>query len=231
MRETPSFLDGLRNAYLQQGQAVRILLPAVLLLGVCCLCLLPIPLLRARTSPSPVPSPLVLPTDGTPVTPTPLFSFDFPTFTPFPTSTAFVPTPFPTLTPLPTETPTPTPTSTPTLPPTATPLPTDTATATPTPTSIDPVMIIQVDKVEEYVEIQNFTGEEVNLRGWRLVSERGGETCRLRGTLEPDEVLRIWARNGNPGFDCRLGREIWRDNADDPAVLYDPEGEEVSRFP
>jgi hypothetical protein len=89
-----------------------------------------------------------------------------------------------------------------------------------------------VNKPAEYVEIQNFSQTPVNLRGWRLVSETGNQSCNLRGTLEPNEVLRVWARRGNPGFDCRLGNnDIWLDNAADPAVLYNPQGEEVSRFP
>lgn len=230
MQEIPQIVDRLRTAYLQLGPSGRILLPGVALLGICCLCLLPLSLFWSRGSRGVPTSPVVLPTDGTQPSPTPLFSFDFPTFTPPPTSTSFVPTPFPTLTPSVTPEPTSTPIPSPTVPsPTATLVPTDTVTASPT--SVNAVVIIHVDKVEEYVEIQNLTGEEVNLRNWRLVSERGGETCRLRGRLDPGDVLRIWARRGNPGFDCRLGREIWRDNADDPAVLYNPEGEEVSRFP
>jgi hypothetical protein len=88
-----------------------------------------------------------------------------------------------------------------------------------------------MDKVAEYVEIQNLTQAAVNLRNWRLVSERGSESCPLRGMLEPNEVLRIWARRGDPGFDCRLGREIWSDTEVDPAVLYDAQGKEVSRYP
>jgi hypothetical protein len=81
------------------------------------------------------------------------------------------------------------------------------------------------------VEIQTFSPTPVNLGGWRLVSENGDESCTLSGTLQPSEVLRIWSRRGDPGFDCRLGRAMWSDNAADPAVLYNAQGEEVSRFP
>lgn len=226
MRQGNSFLAALRTAYLQQGQPGRILIPGGLLLAFCCLCSILIPLLPLRGRSTAVPGPVVSPSQGTQVTPTALFDFDFPTLTPFPTSTAFVPTAFPTFTATPTGTSTPTPT----IPaPTPTPIPTDTATATPTP--LPSVLIIHVDKVAEYVEIQNFTQEEVNLRRWRLVSENGDESCTLRGTLEPGEVRRIWARRGDPGFDCRLGREIWSDDEADPAVLYNADGEEVSRYP
>jgi hypothetical protein len=93
------------------------------------------------------------------------------------------------------------------------------------------VTIIHVDKIEEFVEIHNQTNAAVNLRGWRLVSVVGGQSCALRGTLQPDAILRIWSRRGQPGFDCRLGSDIWNDNVLDPAVLYNAQGEEVSRFP
>jgi hypothetical protein len=92
-------------------------------------------------------------------------------------------------------------------------------------------VIVSLNQAEEYVEIQNLTEAAVSLRDWRLVSETGGESCRLRGTLEPDAVLRVWSRRGAPGFDCRLGRDIWSDDEADPAILYNAEGQEVSRFP
>ena len=230
MRQANSFFAALRTSYLKQGQLGRILLPAAFLLVFCCLCSIFLSLLRLRTISSPQPSPVVATPEGTLLTPTPLFDFDFPTFTPFPTATFFVPTPFPSLTPLPTGSPTPT-----QVPSTSTPLPTSTppatATVTPTPTNASPVLIVNVDKVAEYAEIQNRTQAPINLRDWRLVSANGGETCELRGTLEPGEVLRIWARRGDPGFDCRLGREIWNDTETDPAVLYNARGEEISRYP
>ena len=236
-RQINSVLARLITTYRQQGQVVRVLIPAVSLLVFCCLCSALIPLLPARNPSNTLPSPNVFPTDGTQVTPTRLFGSDFATFTPFPTGTSFVPTAFPTLTASPTGSPTPTrPTSTTTgtSVPSATASPVPTATNPPpsaTATSVRSVEIITVNKPGEYVEIQNFTQTAVNLRGWRLVSVTGNESCTLRGTLDPNEVLRIWSRRGNPGFDCQLGREIWRDNEVDPAVLYNPQGEEVSRFP
>lgn len=231
MEQLKVLLSQLRTSYSQQGQAIKILIPALLFVAICCLCILPVSLLRPRGAANPIPSPAVPTSDGAEASPTPLFSFEFPTFTPFPTGTAFVPTPFPTLTPPPTETVTPTrvvPTAT------VTPLPTMTPTRVPptaTPTEVRSVAIINVDKRAEYAEIQNFTSAPVSLRGWRLVSETGNQSCDLRGTLDPDEILRIWADRGNPGFDCRFRDRIWRNDVDDPAVLYNAEGEEVSRYP
>lgn len=234
-KQINSFLSTLITTYRQQGQIVRVLIPALLMLVFCCLCLVLLPLLPSRNPSNALPSPNVFPTDGTQATPTSLFNFA--TFTPFPTLTSFVPTAFPTLTPPPTGTQTPTqivPTATATSIPSETASPVPTATNPPpstTATSVSSVMIITVNKPAEYVEIQNLSQTPVDLRGWRLVSETGNQSCNLRGTLAPNEVLRIWTHRGNPGFDCRLPNDIWRDNVADPAVLYNSQGEEVSRFP
>ena len=240
-KQINSFISTLMTTYRQQGQVVRVLIPALLVLGFCCLCSVMVPLLQSRNPSDALPSPTVFPTDGTQATPTPLFNFDFPTFTPFPTQTSFVPTAFPTLTASPTGTEAPqtptrlTPTATVTSIPSGTASPIPSATNPPPPTatatSVRSVEIITVNKPAEYAEIQNFSPAPVNLRGWRLVSVTGNESCTIRGTLDPNEVLRIWSRRGSPGFDCQLGREIWRDNEVDPAVLYNSQGEEVSRFP
>lgn len=230
-KQINSFLSTLRTTYSQQGQTGRILIPALFLFVICCLCSITINLLRPRDTVSGTPSPNLFPTQGGGPTPTPLFNFGGATFTPFPTFPG--PTPFPTLTPSLTGSPTAT-----VIAPTATNLPTATATPIPTntippatPTSSSPIVIVTLDTAAEYAEIQNIGSAEINLRGWRLVSEAGNQSCELRGTLAPNAVLRIWARRGNPGFDCRLSENIWRDNASDPAVLYNPQGEEVSRFP
>ncbi len=232
-----TFLSTLKTTYKQQDQTGKILFAILFVFLFCCICSVPVSVLRfgSRGASTPIPSPDIFPTsDGTQPTPTSLFDFDFPTLTPFPTLTFSVPTPFPTFTPSPTGSTTPS-----SLPPTATltPLPTMTATQPPptnppaTPTRVSSIHIITVNKAEEYVDIRNDTNAPVNLRGWKLVSELGNQSCALRGTLEPEEMLRIWARRGNPGFDCRLGSNVWSDNTPDPAVLYNPEGEEVSRFP
>lgn len=234
-----TFLSTLKTTYNQQGQTGKILFAMLFVFLLCCICSVPVSVLRfgSRGASTALPSPDGFPTSaGTQPTPTSLFDFDFPTLTPFPTLTFSVPTPFPTFTPQPTGSPTFT-SIAPTATASQTPLPTMTATRPPptnppaTPTRVRSVEILTVNKTEEYVEIRNDTNAPVNLRGWRLVSELGNQSCALRGTLEPDEILRIWSRRGNPGFDCRLANDIWNDNRVDPAVLYNAEGEEVSRFP
>ena len=83
----------------------------------------------------------------------------------------------------------------------------------------------------EYVDLQNVGNAPVDLRGWRLVSETGSQACMLSGILQTNEVLRVWARKGDSGFSCGYSFNIWNDNQSDPAVLYNVQGEEVSRSP
>jgi hypothetical protein len=235
-KQVNASLAALRTFYNQQGQTGRILLMFLLVLPFCCLCpvLVSLPSLGSGDSSTAVPSPVLLPSQDGAATPTALFDFDFPTLTPFPTQ------PFSTALPTLTSPPTGTASVTPTAPAaTGTALPTMTAvqpSATASqppviPTSGGSVLIVAVDKPGEYVEIQNRTNAAVDLRGWRLVSETGNQSCPLRGTLQPNDVLRIWARRGEPGIDCRFAFNIWNDNSSDPAVLYNPQGEEVSRYP
>ena len=235
-KQVRASLSALRTIYNQQGQTGRILLVFLFALPFCCICplLVSLPSLGRGDASTAVPSPVLFPSQDGVATPAALFDFDFPTLTPFPTQ------PFSTALPTLTSPPTGTASLTP-------PAPTATGTALPTitaaqpsatasqppviPTSGGSVLIVAVDKPREYVEIQNRTNVAVDLRGWRLVSETGNQSCPLRGTLEPNDVLRIWARRGEPGIDCRFAFNIWNDNTPDPAVLYNPQGEEVSRFP
>ncbi len=177
--------------------------------------------------------------------------------TPLPTSTTRpISTPSPEPTQVPTETQEPAATQTPaatqdpapTQPPptnTTAPVPTQpppTNTAVPEPTQPPPtappapsaIIIIGVNKQDEYVDIRNDGGTAQDLNGWRLVSERGNQECSLGGILEAGVTLRIWALaedSGNGGFNCGFGSPIWNNSESDPAVLYDNNGNEVSRFP
>ena len=227
MEQINSFILRLKTLYSQQGQVGKILLPGLFLLVFCCLCSVLVSVLRPRNSPNPVPSPVVLPSVGVAATPTALFSFA--SLTPFSVPTLPPSTALPTLTPLPTETPT----STQTVPTaTGTSLPTVTATQPPvTVPSTGSVRIATMDKAMEYVELQNVGNAPVDLTGWKLVSETGSQSCTLRGVLQPNEVLRVWARKGDPGLSCGFSFNIWNDNQADPAVLYNAQGEEISRFP
>ena len=231
-KQINSFLSALKTTYDRQGQTGRILLPVLFLFTFCCLCSVLVSLFRPRAAPTAVPSPNLFPTQGSAATPTALFNFGTVTFIPFPTFPTS--TGLPTLTPLPTLTETPTPTPTQTLPTvTGTPLPLPTVTSPPpaTATTGGSVVIVSVNKPMEYVDIQNMSNAPVDLQGWRLVSETGNQSCALRGVVQPSEALRVWARRGSPGLSCRFPINIWNDNQADPAVLYNAQGQEVSRVP
>ena len=93
------------------------------------------------------------------------------------------------------------------------------------------VEIVAVNKVAEYVDIKNIGSSPVSLNGWRLVSEKGNQSCHLGGVIQPGEILRIWA--GNPdqsGYKCGISGTVWNNDESDPAVLYDEYGREVSRY-
>lgn len=143
-----------------------------------------------------------------------------------PTNTA-VPIP-PTSTPAPQVQPTNPPPTSPPVEPTAPPQP----TSPPPPAVPGPVVIVGVNKRDEYVDIQNQGGADVDLSGWVLVSEKGNQACGLSGGIGAGQTLRIWAMSedsGQGGFNCGFGSNIWNNNDPDPAVLYDSTGAEVSR--
>lgn len=154
-----------------------------------------------------------------------------PTNTPVPTNPPATNTPIPP-TVVPSNTPVPLPTNTP-IPPTEPPPP----TAVPAPTeppapAAAQVVIIGVNKQDEYVDIQNLGGTAQDLGGWMLRSEKGNQDCYLSGVIEAGAVLRIWAMSedaGQGGFNCGFGSNIWNNSESDPAVLYDNNGVEVSR--
>lgn len=92
------------------------------------------------------------------------------------------------------------------------------------------IVITAVNKKDEYVDIKNVSNQPINLSGWRLDSEKGSQSCSLNGTIQPGETLRIWAMTG-PGFSCGFGSNIWNNSEPDPAVLYNPQNIEISRYP
>jgi micrococcal nuclease len=90
--------------------------------------------------------------------------------------------------------------------------------------------IVAVNKQAEYVDIKNGSSASVDLTGWILVSEKGSQTCALGGTIQPGQTLRVWAGSGE-GFSCGFGKPIWNNSEPDPAVLYNPQHAEISRYP
>lgn len=93
------------------------------------------------------------------------------------------------------------------------------------------VVIVAVNKVAEYVDIHNIGNSDVDLSGWTLVSEKGNQSCGLSGILKAGATLRIWAGySTNGGYSCGYSTTIWNNSSSDPAVLYNAQGIEVSRY-
>ncbi len=175
----------------------------------------------ARSSQSPKLPPTLTFQPG--LSPTALFNFGVETFTPFPTLPPA--TSLPTLTPLPTATPVLTSTAVIII------LATKTSITNTSLTSSDALNIVNVDKAQEYVDIQNSSTTAIDLTGWVLLSEKGHQPCDLKGVLQPGEALRVWSRTGDSGLSCGYPGNIWNDKEADDAVLYNPQGKEISRFP
>jgi len=96
-----------------------------------------------------------------------------------------------------------------------------------------PVVIIALDKVQEYVEIQNISDTPQDLTGWNIFSERDSQKCNLAGELKAGDTLRIWALAINAaqgGYNCGFSREIWHDTEPDTAILYNADDVETSRM-
>jgi micrococcal nuclease len=92
------------------------------------------------------------------------------------------------------------------------------------------LIITEVNKSAEYVDIQNVSNQPIDLNGWRLDSEKGSQSCTLSGTIQPGGTLRIWAQTG-AGFSCGFSKNIWNNSEPDPAVLYNPQNIEIYRYP
>lgn len=161
-------------------------------------------------------------------------STNTPTSTPTNTLTpTFTPTATLTPTSTPTNTPTPTSTHTATVLPSSTPTSTLVPTNTPTLISSANVFIRYVNKVAEYVDLENNGTQPQNLSGWKIVSETGGQTCWLGGLINAGSTLRVWTKNPNDGgYNCNFGTKyIWNNSESDPAALYNEQGKLISRYP
>ena len=142
------------------------------------------------------------------------------------------PTPTPEKPEEPSPSPTPTPTPTPTPAPTPTPEPERTTSVQITHIFFDG----QVYRTEsdEYVEIRNLGNESVDLAGWKLVDVDEGYPSFTFPiyTLQPGESTRVYTNEIHSeygGFSFGSGKAVWNNSSPDTAVLYDAQGQEVSR--
>ena len=87
---------------------------------------------------------------------------------------------------------------------------------------------------DEYVEITNLGSESVDLKGWVLkdISE-GYPTYTFPSYLfEPGQSVRVYTNEIHPeygSFSFGSGKAVWNNSSPDTAVLYNAQGQEVSR--
>ena len=92
------------------------------------------------------------------------------------------------------------------------------------------LVISNIDRVAEFVDVKNIGGTAQPLDGWEVLSENGGESCLLEGVLPEGGTLRIWSRSADAaqgGFNCGYDSGIWEDQAEDAAILYNAAGQMV----
>ena len=87
---------------------------------------------------------------------------------------------------------------------------------------------------DEYVEITNLGDQAQDLAGWVLkdISDGHPSFTFPSYTLAPGESIRVYTNENHPewgGFSFEYSRAIWNNSQPDIAVLYDNQGEEVSR--
>jgi hypothetical protein len=121
--------------------------------------------------------------------------------------------------------------------------PPPTPTPTPTPTiDVSDVKITYIfydglvpnTESDEYVEITNLGGASQNLYNWSLkdLNEESPVFIFPSYILAPSESIRVYTNEIHPeygGFSFNYGRAVWNNSAPDTAVLYNAEGQEVSR--
>ena len=135
-----------------------------------------------------------------------------------------------------------TPSSSPTPTPAPTPTPTPTPTPLPTPSTATNVRITKIfydglvprTESDEYVEIANLGSEPVDLKGWVIKDITDGKPSFAFPSyvLQPSKSIRVYTNEIHPeygGFSFGSGTSVWNNSSPDTAVLYDAQGQEVSR--
>lgn len=123
-----------------------------------------------------------------------------------------------------------------------TPTPSATATLSPTPTPLPDVRIHFIkweDRLDpffesgEYVSIQNYGDEYLNLFGWELVDLTDGYPSYVfrHHVLGPAETVRVYTNQKHEfwgGHTFAWDEAIWNNSHPDVAALYNAQGELVS---
>lgn len=95
------------------------------------------------------------------------------------------------------------------------------------------VDIINLDKKAEIIEIKNTTDSEINLKGWKIVSEKGNQSFVFEEyVLEAGNSVKIGDSNRNENIDLHWmdGKGVWNNTKSDPAILYDANGKVIDRY-
>lgn len=113
--------------------------------------------------------------------------------------------------------------------------PTTPSTPATSPVSSDSVKITSIDLGAEVVSISNAGPHEVDLTGWKLISEQGSQTFAFpSGTKIPvgGSLMIVSGPNAAAGANTLLWTQsnIWN-NSGDPGTLYNSQGQVVSRYP
>ncbi len=116
-------------------------------------------------------------------------------------------------------------------------------TNTPVPPMVAPpvagsaVQIVNLNKSDEYVVIENKGTDAIALAGWVLVSEKGNQRYSFPNgfILSPGASVTVWAiklgANNATNLYSGFSSNIWNNSDRDDAVLLDSTGAEVSRHP
>jgi len=87
---------------------------------------------------------------------------------------------------------------------------------------------------DEYVEIKNLGSEPVDLEGWVIKDTSDGYPSLTFPAyiLQPGKSIRVYTNEIHPeygGFSFGSGKAVWNNSSPDTAVLYNAQGQEVSR--
>jgi hypothetical protein len=115
-------------------------------------------------------------------------------------------------------------------------------TPTPTPSTATNVKITKIfydglvyrTESDEYVEIENLGSESVDLAGWRLIDIDEGYPSLTFSPyiLQSGKSIRVYTNEIHfeyGGFSFGSGKAVWNNSSPDTAVLYNAQGQEVSR--
>ncbi|MFC1987182.1 lamin tail domain-containing protein [Chloroflexota bacterium] len=120
------------------------------------------------------------------------------------------------------------------------PSPTPTPSTTPSPTTNVKITKIFYDGLvprtesDEYVEITNLGSESVDLKGWVIkdISEGYPSLTFPSYVIQPNKIVRVYTNEIHSeygGFSFGSGKAVWNNSSPDTAVLYNAQGQEVSR--